>query len=381
MEELSDDTYRARVRRVSGRLKDRGLEAGLLFDPEDIYWLTGYQTIGYFTFQALAVFASGKVCLVSRRVNQGLANANRVIDRFVAIEDTDDPVDVLSAFLAAQTGETAGLGMQRDAWYLTVEQHCRLEAGLRSKSMVSWNDGVKPERVIKTHAELERIRAAAQAALAALNGAYEAIEPGCSENDIAAAMHAAGIRAGSEYLGHAPLVVAGERTALCFATWRRHEVRKGDVVLLEAAGCIDRYHAMVARSVVVGTPSTVHQRAADTLLAVLETAVETIRPGVQAGEVDRAARAKAEDAGLGDYFGHRLGYGIGIGFPPNWAEGHIYALRPGSEEVLKPGMTFHIVPTFFTPEFGMCFSESVVVTESGCEVLTPCARRLWTKSG
>ncbi|MCV6605191.1 MAG: hypothetical protein OIF34_07785, partial [Porticoccaceae bacterium] len=69
---------------------------------------------------------------------------------------------------------------------------------------------------------------------------------------------------------------------------------------------------------------------------------------------------------------------IGIGFPPNWSEGHIYAIRPDDPLVLQPNMTFHIVPTLFVEDFGMCFSESVRVTDSGCEVLTPYPRKLFT---
>ncbi len=377
--EISENVYRERIEAACNHLAKRGLELGILFDPEDIYWLTGYQTIGYFTFQCLAVSRDGRLYLISRRVNQGLARANRIIGEFVAIEDTQDPVTVLAEFLLARTPGNGLLGLQTDAWYFTVEHYHRLADRVGASRLHHWNDALKPHRLIKSEAELARVRMAGEAALKALHAAYDEIRPGCTENDIAAAMHDAGIRAGSEYLGHAPLVVAGTRTALCFATWQRHQVHEGDVVLLEAAGCIDRYHAMVARSVVVGEPTAEQRRVADTILAVLETAVETIRPGIPAGEVDRAARAKAIEAGLGDYFGHRVGYGIGIGFPPNWSEGHIYAIRSNSDLVLAPGMTFHIVPTLFTPEFGMCFSESVVVTEDGCDVLTPCSRNLWAK--
>ena len=105
------------------------------------------------------------------------------------------------------------------------------------------NGIIEPHRIIKTEPQIERMRAAARAAEAGLNAAIEAIAPGKTENDLAAAMFQANIAAGSEYLGHPPLVVAGQRTALCFAMWRRNVIKKGDVILLEAAGCVDRYHA------------------------------------------------------------------------------------------------------------------------------------------
>ena len=153
------------------------------------------------------------------------------------------------------------------------------------------------------------------------------------------------------------------------------------VVLLEAAGCIDRYHAIVARPVVVGAPTAQQQDAADALQGVLESAIETIRPGLTAGEVDRTCRQVVEQRGFGKYFKHRSAYGIGIGFPPNWSEGHIYAIRPDDPLVLEPNMTFHVIPTLFLDDFGMCFSDSVKVTETGCEPLTNFPRRLFVAAG
>ena len=105
------------------------------------------------------------------------------------------------------------------------------------------------------------------------------MRPGCTENDIAAAMFEANIRAGSEYLGHPPLVVSGPATSLCFAMWRRREVRRGDVVLLEGAGCVNRLHAMLSRPVVVGPPTHEQLEAADALKGVLEAAIRAMKPG------------------------------------------------------------------------------------------------------
>ena len=128
----------------------------------------------------------------------------------------------------------------------------------------------------------------------------------------------------------------------------------------------------------VGQPSDEHIEAADALRGVLESAIEAIRPGLTAGEVDRQCRSVVEKRGLGDFFRHRAAYGIGIGFPPNWSEGHIYAIRPDDPLVLQPNMTFHVIPTLFKPTFGMCFSDSVRVTDDGCELLTNFPRRLFS---
>ncbi|MCE8020525.1 aminopeptidase P family protein [Halomonas sp. MCCC 1A11036] len=373
---FAPDHYKNAIESLQQSIESEGLQGMILFNPENIFWLTGYQTIGYFTFQAMFVPLRGYPVVISRAVNGSLARALPTIGEFVEIRDTDDPIDVLLAFFERE--RVRKVGIETSSWYLTV-QDFHLMIGCSECDFVSWNGVLEKARIVKNEAQLDRVKRACIAARDGLVAAIDEIAPGKSENDVAAAMYDASIRSGSEYLGHPPLVVAGPRTSRCFSMWRRNKIRPGDVVLLESAGCVDRYHGMVSRSVVVGEPTLQQRQVAETLKAVLEKAEETVRPGVTAGEVDAACRRIVEEAGLAQYFMHRLGYGIGIGFPPNWAEGSIYSIKPRDPMVLEPGMTFHIVPTLFLPEFGMCFSDSFAVTENGCEVLTPYPRDLVVK--
>jgi len=148
------------------------------------------------------------------------------------------------------------------------------------------------------------------------------------------------------------------------------------VVLLEGGACVDRYHVMMSRSAVVGKPTDEHKATAEALIGILETAIATIKPGETAGEIDRRCRVGIKKLGLGKYFKSRVAYGIGIAFPPNWAEGHIYAIRPDDPLVLQENMTFHVIPTMFRQGFGMAISDSVRVSSTGCEVLTQYPRDL-----
>lgn len=368
--------YENRLALIQDKLAERGLAGVLLFDPENTFWLTGYQTIGYFTFQTVFVPLKGLPVVISRTVNRTLALAHGVFEDFVAIGDTEDPVEVLAGYLGKAVTRAHPIGIETGAWYLTVRDFQRLSKQVLN-AFEEWSGIFEPLRMVKTDAEIDRMRHAARAAEAGLAAAIEAVAPGRTENDVAAAMFAANIAAGSEYLGHPPLVVTGETTALCFAMWRRREIQEGDVVLLEAAGCVDRYHAMLSRPVIAGKPKPEHVEAANALQEVLETAIASIKPGIAAAEVDEACREALTRKGLEKYFRHRSAYGIGIGFPPNWSEGHIYSIRPGDPMILQPNMTFHVIPTLFLDSFGMCFSESVRVTATGCETLTNFERRLF----
>lgn len=371
----SPKEYRHRINGLCSALRADNLGSALVFNPDHIFWLTGFQTIGYFTFQALLVESNQRITLISRTVNQPLASINPVIDSFVAISDNEIGIETLTNFLNRDPSNNGQIGLETNSNNFNVDDYQFLTTHLKV-SVVSWNYPYQEFRRIKTPDQLAWMRRAGHAAVKGLDAAVNAISVGASENDIAAAMYQGSISAGSEYLGHPPLVVSGPRTALCFAMWKRRVIEPQDVVLLESAGCINRYHAMAATSVVVGEATPIQRESARVILEVLGTAIDTIRPGIRSKDVDAACRRVTEQADVSQYFLHRTGYGIGIGFPPNWSEGHFLALRKDDDTVLEPGMTFHCVPTLFRDSFGMCFSTSIVVTDSGCEILTPYPRTL-----
>lgn len=367
--------YQANLALIQSDLRARGLAAIALFDPESIYWLTGYRSIGYFTFQCTLVLPEGGPIMVSRQVNHAIALGNDNIAEFVAIEDTSDPMDVLSGFLQARVPGKGPIGLETASTYFSVQSYKRLEAAMPGR-FADWDGVIEEARTIKTPEQLAFMRQAAKAAVAGLDAAVKAVRPGCTENDLAAAMLHGATAAGSEYT-RVPLVSTGQATGVCFTTWERREVKRGDVVFLEAAANINRYHAMIARNCIVGPATAEHKHYAQVVIDALDSAIEAIRPGVTSGAVDAACRGVFEKAGLGRYFDHRTAYGIGIGFPPNWAEGRFLALKPNDPTPLRPGMTFHLVPSIFMPQFCFMSSESVAVTEDGCEVLTDYPRKLF----
>ncbi len=366
------EDFQERIELIQADLKRRGLSGALIFDPENMYWLTGFQTIGYFTFQAMYIHTDRLPTVITRIVNRNMALALPTIGDVVAVQDTQDHCELLIAFLSAQPDRPVGLNTV--SRHLNVMDYRKLVA--TGIAFEDWDGVIEAERIIKTPAQIDAMRHAARAVEAGMDQALKAIAPGRTDNDVAAALYQGSIAAGSEYIGHPPMVVSGPRSELCFALWKRRQIQTGDVVLLEGGACIDRYHVMMSRSAVVGRPSDEQKATADALIGILETAIETIKPGETAGEIDRRCRAGIKKLGLDKFYKSRLAYGIGIAFPPNWAEGHIYAIRPDDPMVIRENMTFHIIPTMFRPGFGMAISDSVRVTATGCEVLTQYPRDL-----
>ena len=139
---------------------------------------------------------------------------------------------------------------------------------------------------------------------------------------------------------------------------------------------VRHYDAALIRTAVVGPASDRLRRAADASIAGLTAAISTVRAGVPASEVYRRTRDAIAREGGGDYFLHRAGYGIGIEFL-TWIERGGVSLDAGSDTALQPDMTLHLVPYLLVPGLGSVgFSETVRVTETGCEVLTKCPRVL-----
>src|SRR5690606_27814431 len=135
--------------------------------------------------------AKGAPVLISRVVNRFMAEITPTIGHFVSVLDTDDPVD-LTLKAIAELAPRGTLGVETNAWYLNVPAYQMLVA--RSGwTVVDFNGVVEGLRIIKSPAEIERIRRACRAAEAGMHAALEASQPGATENDVAAAMHNASI--------------------------------------------------------------------------------------------------------------------------------------------------------------------------------------------
>ncbi len=365
------DEYAGRLYRVRSELKRRGLDACLVFVPENIYYLTGFTTTGYYMYQTLIVPQEGEPVLVSYLEERINIERRSWVERFFTYSVIQDPIEVTTQALAELGLTRAVLGIEEGSMFLQVAAYKKI---LAAHPRARWQDAtglVEQARLVKSPTEIRYIREAARAAEAGMAEALAATAEGRTENDIAAAVYRGTILAGSEYPGSPPYVVSGERSGLPHGTWEGRVLREGDIVFLEHSGCVRRYSAAMMRTAFLGDPPEVVHRTADALLAGIEQAIAAIRPGVTSGDVDRACRENVVRAGRGDYT-HETGYSIGICYPPGWNESHIMNLHPGDETVLEANMVFHLVPSLIVPEMQghVGFSDTVLVTDCGCEVLT-----------
>ena len=357
---------------VRSRLAERDLDGIVISVPENIYYLTGLDHWGFFACHMLVVSRDGDMILVCRAMER-ITVENQVSNaRFFGHADHEDPVDhVLRAL--SELGLAGGhLGIEKRSLFITP----RIAEGLQARTPgVRWQDAsglVDGLRLVKSSLEMAYTRLAAVAADAGTLAAIEAIHDGASDYEVAAECHRAMILAGSEYPGFGPFIRPTSRLGEEHTTWRGDVFRNGDAVFLEIAAAYRKYQAPMGRLVYVGTAPEGVERSVQLAIDGMKAICDAIRPGAKAGVAYAAWREVARSAGLEAYERHHCGYLVSIGFPPSWTGGSmVTSLAPNAEFELEVGMTMHAHSWFTNTDCVDYFiSNTVLLTEKGCEVLT-----------
>jgi Xaa-Pro aminopeptidase len=374
------DEYQRRHELVLDALATRGLDALCLRSPENITYLTGYETPGYYKYHCLILAPGLDPVLILRRFESLNVPEYSWLTKLVPVDDWEHPPSVTASVLKTLGLEGKRVGVEKQGWFYTVEEHESLATELGKTALTDATDILWNARMIKSEEEIRMMQRSATIVDQAMQAGIDVARAGISEDLINAEVNRVIFTHGGEYMGLPPFVLSGERSSLPHQTARGELVKSRDLVYFEISASKWRYAAALMRTIFIGEPPDRQRRCAEAVIGAVEKALETIRPGVTAEEADRAARAVVEKAGFGEYWRHRLGYSIGVNYPPDWGEGEIISLRKGETRELRPGMTFHLVPLCLVyREFGIGFSESIRVTEMGCERFSKLPRTIIVK--
>ncbi len=377
---FSREEYAARLARVRQGMDAAGTEVMLTTVPENITYLTGYSTLGYFTFQVLVLSLERDPILLTRAINVEKAQVDSCLRLIEGYADTEDPDDATYAVLKKFGLLGKRISNQDDAWFFSVSRYKKLVRRLGVTDLPDSSGIIERVRRVKSPKEIEYIRQAGRYCAASLRAAIDAVAPGATDNDVAAAAYQALYKAGSEFLGHEAQFVTGPAAGLGFECARRRPIAGNDVVYMEAGGTHNRYNCMLSRTVIVGKPDPTWMAMAEASRDALNAAKTAIRAGVTSHEVDLTARSVMRSAGFSQYFMHRTGYSIGIGVPPDWGEGRIMSINANDPTILEAGMCFHLIPDLkVVHQGGVVLSESVAVTQTGHELLTDFSQEIVVK--
>lgn len=247
---------------------------------------------------------------------------------------------------------------------LTVAARDRLAQRLPGVELVPLPGLGTRIRMVKEPGEVEAIERAAALADAAFEHAVHRLRPGITEARVALEIEWF-IRQGGGTVPFPVIVAAGPRGAMPHARPSDRRIEGGDAVVVDLGASLDGYCSDLTRTVFVSTISEKQAQVYEVVTRAQKAALEALRPGTVARDVDAVARRVIEEAGLGEFFGHGLGHGVGLDVH------ELPSLRPGEEEVLRPGMVFTVEPGVYLPgEFGCRVEDLVVLEESGPRLLS-----------
>jgi ectoine hydrolase len=383
--------YKERIRKTKERMAEQGIEVLLITDPANMNYLSGYDGWSFYVHQMLVIIDEEEQPIWIGRGQD--ANAAKITtwiyheniipypDDYVQ-SDTKHPMDFVADILKQIGQDKRSIGVEMDNYYFTAKCYEQLKKGLPNASFKDATLLVNWVRLVKSDTEIAYMKRAARIAEKAMMAGIELIAEGVRECDVAAKIFHTQITGteefGGDYPAIVPLLPSGEKTSTPHLTWTDERYKKGDTVILELAGCYKRYHSPLARTLTIGKPSDKIKTLSDVVLEGLNACLDMIKPGIACEEIEETWRKTIEKSGI--VKDSRLGYSIGLNYPPDWGE-HTASIRKGDKTILQPNMTFHLIPGIWLDQYGFEVSESFRVTENGCETFASIPRKLFIKDG
>ncbi|KGM06220.1 Xaa-Pro dipeptidase [Methylophaga thiooxydans] len=363
------EEYERRLSELRVRIAERHLDAVVITDPENIMYMTDYQTTGYSFFQALVVPLEQEPFMITRAMEESNIIARTWVERTRPYPDTGDAIQMLVDALREFGLSNKRIGYERNSYFFPAYQQDFVHTTLTDGKLLDCFGIVEEGRVCKSAVEIDLMHKAAAATEAGMKAGLEASAAGVTENDIGAAISAAMFRAGGEPPAVMPYVTSGPRTMIGHATWEGRTVQPGEHVFLEVGGCYRRYHTAMMRTVVLGELSDSMYKAQERMKLALDSLHDYVQPGMTVSDVDNLIRNIISNNDVGARLVTRSGYSIGIAFPPSWDEGYICSLKQGESAVLKEGMTFHVIPWMWGVDGDKTcgISDTIYITSDGCK--------------
>lgn len=372
--------YHQRLTNTKKRMAEKGIDVLLITDPANMNYLSGYDAWSFYVHQMLVIVIDEPQPLwIGRYQDANGARATTWIydENVIAYPDyyvhsvIHHPMDFMADILAQVGQGNRTIGVEMDQYYFTALALDRLKKGLPNAKFIDATLLVNQVRMIKSDQEIEYMRRAAKIADLGMTKGVESVGPGVRECDTAAEIYYHIVKGTAEYGGEYPAIVpllpTGDHTSIPHLTWSDRPFMNGSAVIIELAGCYKRYHVPLARTVSIGQPNEKLKQVAPVVLEGIQEVLQKAKPGVTCGELEETWRNSIKRHGYEKEA--RLGYSVGLNYPPDWGE-HTASIRRNDPTVLQPNMTFHLIPALWFDTDGIEISETFRITEDGSERFT-----------
>lgn len=345
-------SFAGRCERLLKLLADQDLETLVVTSPPNVRYLSGFTGEGYL------LLSSAPVLCTDRRYE---VEARDQTEGWEVVYAEQGHFTCLVAALTDQAVPRVGF----EAESLTYAQHQALSGKLPAAELVPTRELAEQLRRCKTPEEIASIARAAALVDEVLEDLLPKLKPGDREKQIAGDFRRAVVDAGGEDVSFDPIVASGPNAALPHATVTDRRLREGDMVIIDVGARREGYCSDMTRTVVLGQPSGEFCDRYRAVLQAQEAGIEAAVAGRPTCEVDQAAREVLAAAGLGNYFSHSLGHGVGLEIH----EGP--TLSRHSQHVLEVGNVFTIEPGIYREGWGGIRIEDLfVLEETGLRQLT-----------
>lgn len=381
-----------RVARMKGQMREAGLDYLILRLAENVLYTTGYWPIFGASMAVFPLDGEATIFFVEGEqefVADGWvkdARPYKFLDIDALASPTRDFARMLNALWKEKGYDRKGSIGYEGSFELVGANNVSAEARVPAESSIRMlyetfpdarlmdaSDAIRKARIIKSRMEVDMLRIACDIVCLGYAAARQLMIPGLTEAEVSGAVESAiygkgvgydGVRRARGYC----FAMSGPNGALswrpfCIASDRK--LQRQDVVLLELDGFADGYFIDLTRTMSVGEPTARAQEIWGVIDEATDAALNVIKPGVPASELNRAAKDVVNARGYGQYFEYHVGHGVGLQFhePPT--------LHPKSTEILSPGMTFAVEPGIYIDGWGgVRIEENVVVTSDGFECLS-----------
>lgn len=380
------DEYKQRVARIKQAMAEAGFDVLLVSNPANQFWLTGYDGWSFYTPQMVVVslkedepfWFGRKMDAVGAKFTAYIAEENVVPypDKYVGSSDLH-PMQYLIEVLKQRGLDSGRIAAEQDDYYYTAKWNRILTEGLGRDH---FEDGfllVNRCRMVKSAREIEFMSQAGQIATAAMDAGRKLVRPGVRQCDVMAEIYRVTTAGTPEFGGTFPCkppnAMVGELASAPHLSWTDAPLVEGEVFYIEMGGIRHRYHSPLSRCVMVGKPRPDLVETTKIIREGLEAALDVVRPGVELQAMHAAWDKVIRKHGIEK--DSRIGYPVGIGFPPTWGE-LTCSIRAGDRTVMQENMTFHCIPALWQDKYGLVVSESFVVTAQGARPFANCPREL-----
>lgn len=376
------DEFINRIQNVREEMKRRDIDILLITEPENIYYLTGMQTVGDPPINALILPIEDYPYYYTRELERSNVNFRTFLSKgqCKAYQDFEDPYEGLLREIINRGHSRKIISIEEKSRkhkpYLLMELRNKFK---RAVIDIDGSDVVANFRLVKSDSEIAKIEAAGEITFKGMLKMIKATIDGTSENKIASEGYKEMFELGSTYAGYPIFVSSGPHGALGHAASDTRKINKGDVVFLELTGIVDRYACPIMRTVYIGEKLPKWLELIETAIdKAVSEAIINMKEGTRCCEIDTITRDIINECSNKiKEFGYKLtqksrsAYSVGVNFMVDWGEGEHLSFDPSEYKELKEGMVFHLIPWVQVfdnednPICGVGLSETVLVTKNG----------------